>query len=695
MVKTVASAFLIFVTVILLFSGCALLPKGPTGRPYERLAESIKGLDTSALKGRKIVIDPGHGGRYFGARGVKGIKESDVNLGVALYLWGLLKDSGADVILTRSSDKDFVGDKEAILKNDLSLRSKIANDFSPDIFLSIHHNSDVGKKTNESQVYYRLLDSGPSLDLAKCIAKHLSANLGIGEARVMPGNYFVLRNSSSPAVLGEPSYLTNPLVEKRLVLSEKQKMEAEAYFLGLVEYFSKGVPCFFSDVDRGTVFTTPLPEIAIGLRAGAEEADPDWSTLSVKIDGRETECRIDRETWRISVRPKEALPNGNRELQASIRNMNGNSSKPFRQRFKVGCEPAKIVLSSTPPVACEKTGAALCLKAYVQDMYGRPVADSTVVLFSYRGAASFRNQSRTVGGEAFSYSSNSGGAVSAQAQTGTVRDSITCSTAGGDTCWLTGFIKDSRSGLPIRSARVEIAGQTYTETNRDGFFAAICFSKGDSVTRIFKEGYEQSIRTASGAGDSGVQVSVNPLFDGIFQGKRIVIDPESLEPDEGNPKILALSPRLNLEVSRRLAALITDAGGQAFLTRDEHTSPSAAERVMFAETAGADFFIQISHSGIGISKTGSFYYPGSAAGRMLASSVAGAFSDSLGRKIGVFEYPGYTIQQTSAPAVIIRFFNVSGAADRVFLDKKKNLELEAFLIFSGLKLTLQKTGANP
>ncbi len=69
---------------LMLISSCTSLPEIPSS-PF-RAAE----LDTAALRNKVIVIDPGHGGPYGGAVGTLGLKESEVNLGVALYLWGLL-----------------------------------------------------------------------------------------------------------------------------------------------------------------------------------------------------------------------------------------------------------------------------------------------------------------------------------------------------------------------------------------------------------------------------------------------------------------------------------------------------------------------------------------------------------------------------------------------------------------------------
>jgi N-acetylmuramoyl-L-alanine amidase len=54
---------------------------------------SLESVDTTAVRGRRIAIDPGHGGAYQGSTGVHGPKP--VNLAVSLELGRLLLARGA------------------------------------------------------------------------------------------------------------------------------------------------------------------------------------------------------------------------------------------------------------------------------------------------------------------------------------------------------------------------------------------------------------------------------------------------------------------------------------------------------------------------------------------------------------------------------------------------------------------------
>lgn len=56
-----------------------------------------------ALKGKVVILDPGHGGRDSGATS-NGFKEKDFTLDMALRLERMLKEAGATVLMTRNSD---------------------------------------------------------------------------------------------------------------------------------------------------------------------------------------------------------------------------------------------------------------------------------------------------------------------------------------------------------------------------------------------------------------------------------------------------------------------------------------------------------------------------------------------------------------------------------------------------------------
>jgi N-acetylmuramoyl-L-alanine amidase len=110
-----------------------------------------------------IVIDAGHGGKDAGAIGINGVREKDVNLGVALKLGKLLEKNMKDVkvVYTRSNDT-FI---------ELYKRGKIANENGGKLFISIHCNSTPKKPTDASGFEVYLLRPGRTKEAIQIAAR--------------------------------------------------------------------------------------------------------------------------------------------------------------------------------------------------------------------------------------------------------------------------------------------------------------------------------------------------------------------------------------------------------------------------------------------------------------------------------------------------------------------------------------------
>ncbi len=94
---------------------------------------------------RKIVLDPGHGGKDPGAIGSTGIAEKDVVLAVAKKLARRLKtELGVEVVLTRNDDR-FVP---------LEDRTALANNEDADLFISLHVNASPNGEARGIETYY-------------------------------------------------------------------------------------------------------------------------------------------------------------------------------------------------------------------------------------------------------------------------------------------------------------------------------------------------------------------------------------------------------------------------------------------------------------------------------------------------------------------------------------------------------------
>ena len=229
-------------------------------------------LAIKAHKKIRIVVDPGHGGKDPGA--VRGkYREKDWNLAVGKELARLLEKGGFEVKITRNTDV-FIA---------LSERSRIANNFKADLFVSVHVNSTKDSKANGFQVYFRsekatdreaaataaleneamqyeevhynfvdaLLQSmakneyiNESSKLAGYVKNSVYQQSGIGIAvaqknAIRHANFYVLKGVQSPSILIEMGFISSPKDRAKLAQSSVQKKMAQGIYNGIVDYSKK------------------------------------------------------------------------------------------------------------------------------------------------------------------------------------------------------------------------------------------------------------------------------------------------------------------------------------------------------------------------------------------------------------------------------------------------------------------------
>ena len=206
--------------------------------------DSPKGVDEeikelTGLKGKIIVIDPGHGGNDAGAIGPTGVMEKNVTLSVALELEKLLKDEGAVVIMTRSTDKTVSpkGSKASDIE-ELQARCDVANREKASIFISIHADSFTNPSARGSTgYYYAKSDTDDGRRLADAIRRGLCEQIKTPSRGTKPCNFYVVRHTDMPATLLELAFISNPEEEKILSSSDGIKKAAQGIFDGIEDYF--------------------------------------------------------------------------------------------------------------------------------------------------------------------------------------------------------------------------------------------------------------------------------------------------------------------------------------------------------------------------------------------------------------------------------------------------------------------------
>jgi N-acetylmuramoyl-L-alanine amidase len=218
------------------------------------------------LKLGRVVLDPGHGGHDVGTHGPSGLYEKDLVLDISQRLAALIQDRlGSEVLLTRSDDT-FIP---------LEGRTKIANDYKADLFLSIHANSSPVKSVTGVETYYlNFTTSRSALDVAsrenaatgssifdlKDVLEKIALRDKIDESRefasrlqtslftltkaspatknrgVKKAPFVVLIGAQMPSVLAEIGFLTNASDEALMRKTEHRQKIAEALYKGIAAY---------------------------------------------------------------------------------------------------------------------------------------------------------------------------------------------------------------------------------------------------------------------------------------------------------------------------------------------------------------------------------------------------------------------------------------------------------------------------
>ena len=192
-----------------------------------------------------IMLDPGHGGEDGGAVGTAGTLEKEINLSIALKVQALLEQSGAAVIMTRAEDVSIhdVGEEKAGNRkiSDLDNRIKMAGEYKPAAYVSIHMNTFTDSKYYGAQVFYNEKTQGAQ-NLATQIQNSINTNIENGNIRTVKeasGNIYILNDMPVPAVVVECGFLSNTEEEALLRSEDYQKRMAFAIYSGITKFLAQ------------------------------------------------------------------------------------------------------------------------------------------------------------------------------------------------------------------------------------------------------------------------------------------------------------------------------------------------------------------------------------------------------------------------------------------------------------------------
>ncbi len=221
------------------------------------------------LSVKRVVIDPGHGGKDPGCSLPGGIYEKDIVLSVSKILAEIIRERlGWEVFLTREGD-EFIS---------LERRTAIANMHKADLFLSLHINAHKDPRISGIETYFLNMatdenavmvaarenaTSEKNISDLQTILNELMMNTKIEESSrlalsvqeglvghvrtkykdvkslgVKQAPFYVLIGAEMPSVLLELGFLTNGTEKKRLTNKAYQRKLAEGISVGLEDYMT-------------------------------------------------------------------------------------------------------------------------------------------------------------------------------------------------------------------------------------------------------------------------------------------------------------------------------------------------------------------------------------------------------------------------------------------------------------------------
>jgi len=188
------------------------------------------------LRGKVIVVDPGHGGppENGGSTGVTGTKEKNVNLALGLGLRDALEGAGARVIMTRTTDA--VPSAPGDGGNHLEAVTTITRNSGADLLVSLHGNWNPDPSYNGIEAYHFPGDKTDER-VAFILLKNLVSATGMRDNGVRSQRYYVLYHHDVPAALMEIGYLSNPEDEERLKSPSFREKVVSGLYNGILEYF--------------------------------------------------------------------------------------------------------------------------------------------------------------------------------------------------------------------------------------------------------------------------------------------------------------------------------------------------------------------------------------------------------------------------------------------------------------------------
>jgi N-acetylmuramoyl-L-alanine amidase len=182
----------------------------------------VTGSNALAANFRTVVIDAGHGGHDSGGQWGK-VYEKHLALDTAVRLENRLKRMGYKTVMTRRSDY-FMS---------LPRRVAIGNSYKNAIFVSVHFNYTWKQHVSGMETFYHCREGQR---LAHFVQNSLVRHTATVDRKAKFARYYVIRNSTLPAILVEGGFVSNEEERERMKSGEYREAIARAVAEGIHRY---------------------------------------------------------------------------------------------------------------------------------------------------------------------------------------------------------------------------------------------------------------------------------------------------------------------------------------------------------------------------------------------------------------------------------------------------------------------------
>ena len=187
--------------------------------------------------GHTLLIDAGHGGVDGGAVSADGLKESDVNLAIALRMSGLCELMGIEHQMTRYADVGCLNSDSYSEHDDLVARANMANSIPDCVLISVHQNKYPSELVRGAEVMYAATPE--SRELGLLTQDNMVAVLDPENRRVAhsaPEELLLTSSVNCPAILAECGFMSNPQEAGRLADGDYQMKIAMTLVASYIQF---------------------------------------------------------------------------------------------------------------------------------------------------------------------------------------------------------------------------------------------------------------------------------------------------------------------------------------------------------------------------------------------------------------------------------------------------------------------------